>query len=309
MLITITRTLENNVHKAVVETEANALDQAYMKAYGEPKVAMGGTLSYPDPSRVPQSVTTDDAVAGVTSINGSVIVSFRVGAVDLTQFKVGDTATFSDVNLFPAINGAHVVTAVDEIHSAIAYAGSVGTTNPLTTPVTIGTVTIGAQIEGQSLAGFVDNGSTLVLQLRSDTVLNLALVTPNVDSIVMSGVTLETGLNGTFLITAVSVGSKTITIASEALVSQPIFAVPTPNGNLAHTLGDVSFIVPVSDVYIRSSSPFAMSLSANTDSAAGAKVLAWAEDLRDKIVVAVQTLKAQPNPNASYPIVETTEVA
>lgn len=312
MLITITRTLEANVHKAVVETEANALDQAYMKAYGEPKVSQGGSLTYPDATRTAQNVDTGDAIAGVTADvpNSRTIVRFRAGAVDFSQIKVGDSLTFSDVDHEPLLNGTHLVMAVDGIHNSVAINTSgITTQDPFEMPVTIGTVVIGAQVEGQSLAGFTDDGlADLVLQLRDDTIIDLSIVTPGVDSITMTGVSLETGLNGTFPITAVSDLDHTITIATQGLDSQPVFQVPVNEGDVLHTLSPVAFTVPSSEVFIRSSSPFELKISANTDAAAGSKVKSWSEDLRNKISAATLTLKAKPNPNSNYPIIESTEV-
>lgn len=311
MLITITRTLDANVHKVVVETEANALDQAYMKAYGEPRVSMGGVLSYPDASRTAQVVSTGDAFVGVEedAPNARTILKFRTGAVDLDQFETGDKVTLSGMPN-PALNGEFDVVAIDEIHNAIAIdLTGVPTADPYTTAVAIGTVTIGAQIEGQAISGFTDDTTDLVIQLKTGTAIDLSSVTPSVDSIVIAGVTLEPGLNGSHLITAVDNTAKTVTIASLSLTSQAAFAVDTPKGDLVdHELSAVQFIAPASEVYIRSSSPFTFQLHQSTDSAAAAKTKAWAEDLRDKIAAATLTLKGNPDPNTEYPIVETTEV-
>jgi hypothetical protein len=311
MLITTTRTLENNVHKAVVESEPNTLDRSYMKAYGEPKVSSGGVLAYPDSTRTPQSVTTGDAVYGtVADIPGSrTIVTFRAGAINLAQVRVGDQLTFSDVLLEPTLNGTFPVVAVDEIHNAVAIAATgIPTNSPFSVDVNEGLVAVGAQIEGQALSGFTDSGVELVLQFKASTGFDFSLITPVTDSITISGVTLEPGLNGTFPITAVSIANKTVSIDTQGLVSQPQFEVPTPSGDMAHILSPVQFTAPAQEVYICSSSPFEFKLSQTTDPAAGAKVKAWADDLKNKISAATLSLKALPNPTTSYPIVESTEV-
>jgi len=314
MLITSTRTLEQNVSKSVVETEANALDQTYMKAYGEPKVITGGVLTYPDATRTAQVVTTLDAFAGTEEDipNDRTILYFRTGAVDIDQIKAGDTITITGVTSSPELNNTFDVVAVDAIHNSIAIDGT-GIAMDLTfnTAVNIGTATIGVQIQGNVVSGYVVTSEPLtVVHLRTDTTINLSGVTVDVDTILLSGITLAPELNGEFTILAFDNGAKTVTISVMGL-TVPVtvnFAVDTPEGNLVHHLSAVSFTAPSSEVYVRSGSPFEYKLSQSSDIAASAKVKAWADDLRVKITAAMSILKDKDDPNTSYPIIETSEV-
>jgi hypothetical protein len=268
-----------------------------MKVYGEPIVVSGGALGFEDSSRKNPSITTNDAFTGVEEDipNTRTILHMRAGAMDLTNVIPGDELVITGTSF----NDAYPVLAVDEIHEEIAIdATGISTTNPFTLPVNIGTLVIGAYVEGQALAGVVDGGVNAVLYLKSATELDFDNITVGVDSVTLSGVTLATQLNGTHLITGKNAGAKTLTIASVGATTQNPFAVPVTKGNVVHNPALTPFAVPAANVYIRSSSPFEFSLSSALDANAEAKVVAWAHDLVSKITTATNTLRANPNPNA-----------
>jgi hypothetical protein len=55
MIITATNDQKNNVFIATVTTATDALDMAFIDAYGEPSVDQAGTISYFDSSHTPQT--------------------------------------------------------------------------------------------------------------------------------------------------------------------------------------------------------------------------------------------------------------
>jgi hypothetical protein len=215
--------------------------------------------------------------------------------MDLTNIVPGDELVITETTF----NDTYTVEAVDEIHEEIAIdTTGISTANPFTLPVNIGTLVIGAYVEGQALAGVVDGGVNAVLYLKSTTELDFNAVTVDVDSVTLSGVTLATELNGTHLIKGKNAGAKTLTIASVGATTQNPFVVPVTKGNVVHNPAPTPFAVPASNVYIRSSSPFEFSLSSSLDANAESKVVAWAHDLVSKITAATNTLRSYPNPNA-----------
>jgi hypothetical protein len=297
MLIRTTYSKTNNVVKATVTSEPNSLDSDYMKAYGEPIVVSGGALGYEDATRKNPSVTTSDALTGVEADvpNTRTVFHLRHNALNLTKVIPGDELVITGTTF----DEAYTVLAVDEIHDEVAVdATGISTVNPFTLPVNVGTLVIGAYVEGQALAGVVDGGVNAVLYLKSATEVDFDAITVGVDSVILSGVTLATQLNGTHLITAKNAGAKTLTIASVGATTQNPFVVSVTKGNIVHNPAPTPFTLPAANVYIRSSSPFETSLSSAIDTNAEAKVVAWAHDLVTKISTATTTLRANPNPNA-----------
>lgn len=295
MLLRTTYSKSNNVVKATVVSEPNSLDSDYMKAYGEPIVVSGGALGYEDSSR--KNPTAVDALTGVEEDipNTRTILHLREDAMDLAKVVPGDELVITGTSF----NDTYTVLAVDEIHSEVAVdATGINTENPFTLPVNIGTLVIGAYVEGQALVGVVDNDTIAVLYLKSTTELDFNAITVDVDSVTLSGVTLATQLNGTHLIKGKNAGAKTLTIESVNATSQNPFVVPVNKGTVVHNPALTPFAIPASNVYIRSSSPFEFSLSSALDINAEAKVVAWAHDLVSKITTATNTLRANPNPNA-----------
>jgi hypothetical protein len=55
MIITVTQDQKNNVFIATITTTTDALDMAYIDAYGEPTVDQAGTITYYDNSHVEQT--------------------------------------------------------------------------------------------------------------------------------------------------------------------------------------------------------------------------------------------------------------
>jgi len=304
MLITITRTVQNQVFKATVATEANSLELDFMRAYGEPRVDSGGTLTF-DTDRAEQSAL-NTAILGVTQ-DLRTNIYYDPDLLDETQIHPGDTITITGVVNEPALNGTFTIAAVDQIHHAFAVE-SLGLVdmNPFMRDVSIGTATIGAEpIQYEAFDGFADDGTDLVLQLRPDHTLDLATVVGL--SMTVTGMSLEPGLNGTFLITDADPVANTLTIASLGLSSVAQFQVEYPQGNLLVRPAPESFAAPVTNLYIRSGSPFVFSVDGRVDASAESKTISWARDLRDKIVSATLSLKQNPNPR-QYPILETTEI-
>jgi hypothetical protein len=310
MLVTITYTLESNAPKAIVDTESNALENAYIKSYGEPTVELGGSIPYVDGTRDPQSALGDNAILGteVDGGNSRTLLYLNPVVVNVTDLRVGDAITISGAVNQP-INGTFTIAAVDDVHDVVAVSTILGVTteNPFQRAVEEGTITIGAQQDYQTITGFVDNTTTLVIQLKDDTDLNLTLVTPG-DSMTISGVSLEPALNGTFTITAVSAVNKTITIASQSLTSQPEFSVDYPQCDVTTVPGNKTFSKSSELGYVKTGAPFEFSLSLGTDAEAWEKVRGWAKTVKDRISAAMTTLKANPNPTAAYPETETYEV-
>jgi hypothetical protein len=57
MIISVTNDQKNNVFIATVTTATDALDMAYIDAYGEPQIDQAGVINYFDNSHNPQTFT------------------------------------------------------------------------------------------------------------------------------------------------------------------------------------------------------------------------------------------------------------
>lgn len=314
MLITIERTVQNNLFTSCVKTEADSLEREYFKAYGEPRVQAGGTLSIPDPSRDPTVLTEGQAILGYIATAGTVQIRVDVSE-DLSDIISGDSLVIEDVVEEPLLNGTHEIIAIDDVGSSgyklleIENPGIAVGNEVFLQEVTEGLVQIGAQSDNQAVAGYVDDTVETTIFLKAGTPIDLTVVNPG-DTISIADVTLEPALNGNHIVISADDGTKTVVVATVAPAESAFnpFTIPDPQGDATATPQDILFSFPVQTLFVASSSPMCQSLNSSSDPNAESKVAEWAEDLKNKIVTAMTELKQEPNPAINYPVVETFQV-
>ena len=87
MVITTTTTIVNNIYTASIATDPNTVEVAYMEAYGEPQINIGGSIPYVDGSGHAQTVVLPNETVSIRS-NSPFVHSFNTRCDANAKYEV-----------------------------------------------------------------------------------------------------------------------------------------------------------------------------------------------------------------------------